>query len=48
MMAANSSLGTATSANWKTICINVDQVHGYPFTEPWFDIGSNYSPSNKK
>jgi glucose-1-phosphate thymidylyltransferase len=20
--------------------IEVDQVHGYPFTEPWFDIGS--------
>jgi glucose-1-phosphate thymidylyltransferase len=28
--------------------INVDQVHGYPFTGPWFDIGSNYASSNKK
>jgi len=27
--------------------IEVDQVHGYPFTEPWFDIGSNYSSNNK-
>jgi len=28
--------------------IEVSQVHGYPFTEPWFDIGSNYSSSKKK
>jgi len=28
--------------------IAVDQVHGYLFTEPWFDIGSNYYPSNKR
>ena len=28
--------------------IEVDHVHGYPFTEPWFDIGSNYSSSHKK
>jgi glucose-1-phosphate thymidylyltransferase len=28
--------------------IAVDQVHGYLFTEPWFDIGSNYHSSNKK
>jgi glucose-1-phosphate thymidylyltransferase len=28
--------------------IAVDQVHGYLFTEPWFDIGSNYYLSNKR
>jgi glucose-1-phosphate thymidylyltransferase len=28
--------------------IEVDRVHGYLFTEPWFDIGSNYSSSGKK
>jgi glucose-1-phosphate thymidylyltransferase len=28
--------------------IAVDQVHGYLFTEPWFDIGSNYYSSNKR
>jgi glucose-1-phosphate thymidylyltransferase len=28
--------------------IDVDQVQGYLFTEPWFDIGSNYSSSNPR
>ena len=28
--------------------IAIDQVHGYLFTEPWFDIGSNYYPRNKR
>jgi glucose-1-phosphate thymidylyltransferase len=28
--------------------IEIDQVQGYLFTEPWFDIGSNYSSSSKK
>jgi glucose-1-phosphate thymidylyltransferase len=28
--------------------IEVNQVQGYLFTEPWFDIGSNYSSSKKK
>jgi len=28
--------------------IDIDRVHGYLFTEPWFDIGNNYSSSNKK
>jgi glucose-1-phosphate thymidylyltransferase len=28
--------------------IDIDRVHGYLFSEPWFDIGNNYSPSNKK
>jgi glucose-1-phosphate thymidylyltransferase len=28
--------------------IAVDQVHGYLFTEPWFDIGSNYHSRNKR
>ena len=27
--------------------IKIDQVRGYLFTEPWFDIGSNYSADNK-
>jgi glucose-1-phosphate thymidylyltransferase len=27
--------------------IAADEVHGYLFTEPWFDIGSNYSSGNK-
>ena len=27
--------------------IATDQVHGYPFTEPWFDIGNNYSSNNE-
>jgi glucose-1-phosphate thymidylyltransferase len=27
--------------------ITTDEVHGYLFTEPWFDIGSNYYLSNK-
>jgi glucose-1-phosphate thymidylyltransferase len=26
--------------------IEVDRVCGYPFTEAWFDIGSNYSSSS--
>jgi glucose-1-phosphate thymidylyltransferase len=28
--------------------IEVDQVQGYLFTEPWFDIGSNYSSSGQR
>ena len=28
--------------------IEVDRVQGYPFTEPWFDIGSKYSASGKQ
>jgi glucose-1-phosphate thymidylyltransferase len=34
--------------NFISYLIEVDQVHGYLFAEPWFDIGSNYSSSNKK
>jgi glucose-1-phosphate thymidylyltransferase len=28
--------------------IETDRVHGYLFSEPWFDIGSNYSSSDKR
>jgi len=28
--------------------IATDEVHGYLFTEPWFDIGSNYFSGNKR
>lgn len=34
--------------NFISHLIQVDQVHGYLFTEPWFDIGSNYSSTNKR
>jgi glucose-1-phosphate thymidylyltransferase len=34
--------------NFISHLIEVDRVHGYLFAEPWFDIGSNYSSSNKR
>ncbi len=28
--------------------VDIDEVHGYPFTEPWFDIGSDYYLADKR